>query len=232
VVLARRVEIDCSSTIDPIDLCRSIDSPGRTIFIIQPTAQSAFLGASPEILYQRQGRSIACDALAGTRPIHRKDELLQSEKDLHEFRIVRNRIVDALSDLCQMSPTSSPHTIRSTPQVGHLYSQINAILKDRITDDALLNALHPTPAVGGHPTREALSFIRKREPFERGLYAAPIGWMSRAKAEFAVGIRSCLIQKKRAYLYAGTGIVEGSDPKLEWDETEHKLSEWKRIFHG
>lgn len=231
VVLARRLKLECSTTIDPIALCQSINSANRTIFLIQPTPTSTFIGASPETLYRRQGQAIVCDVLAGTRPIHRIEELLHSEKDLREFKIVQNRIIDALSDLCIKPPTSSMQTIRSTSQVGHLYSQIFGLLNDQATDEILFNALHPTPAVGGHPTQKALSFIAAKEPFARGLYAAPIGWTAPGEAEFAVGIRSCLIQENRAYLYAGTGIVEGSDPELEWEESEHKLAEWKRLFH-
>jgi menaquinone-specific isochorismate synthase len=230
VVLARRFEIDCSQTVDPLALLQSIHSPGQTLFFFQPMPASAFLGASPEMLYQRHQRRIVCDALAGTRPLHAQGELLESEKEMNEFLIVKDRIIDAISPLCKSPPAASPHTIRSARQAAHLYSQISAELSDNVTDEDLLNALHPTPAVAGYPKNEALSFISSAEPFARGLYAAPIGWMSPEAAAFAVGIRSCLIQGSRAYLYAGTGIVKGSDPASEWEESELKLSIFRSIF--
>jgi menaquinone-specific isochorismate synthase len=171
-----------------------------------------------------------CDALAGTRPCHQKEELFTSEKDRREFFIVQKRIIDSLSPHCESMPIASDLTIRSSSQICHFHSQIAGHLKKGVTDEILLDALHPTPAVGGHPSKEALNFLKRHEPFARGLYAAPLGWTGPETADFAVGIRSCLIQNNRAYLYAGTGIVEGSDPLSEWEETEHKLSQWNGIF--
>jgi menaquinone-specific isochorismate synthase len=229
-VLARRVCIDCTSPIDPIALCQSILAVNQTVFLIQPTPASAFLGASPEMLYERRGQTIQCDALAGTRPLHQKQELFTSEKDRREFFIVQKSILDSLAPLCQSIPSASDPAIRTSSHLCHLYSQITGNLKQGMTDEALLDTLHPTPAVGGYPTKEALAFISRNEPFERGLYAAPLGWTSPGMADFTVGIRSCLIRNNRAFLYAGTGIVEGSDPLLEWEESEHKLSQWNGFF--
>lgn len=230
VVLARRVSLFCSSMIDPVSLCRSLQGAGQTVFLFQPTPVSAFLGATPEMLYRRSGRQIVCDALAGTRPIRRQNELPGSEKDIREFSVVQNQILEALSPFCETAPQSDARSIRTTPHLAHLSSQIQATLKDGVTDELLLSALHPTPAVGGHPRQNALSFIEKTEPFARGLYAAPIGWTSALDAEFAVGIRSCLILGSTAHLFAGSGIVAGSDPSAEWDETEHKLSQFINLF--
>ena len=231
VVLARRVMMECRSLIDPIAICQSLAKKDQTVFLFQPTPASAFVGASPERLYRRRGRHIECDALAGTRPLHDNEDLLTCEKERREFMIVQNRIVEILSPLCHSPPIPSPLSLRSTPTVCHLYSQIQGDLKDGVTDDQLLDALHPTPAVGGYPSESALPYLLAAEPFSRGLYAAPIGWKSPDAAEFAVGIRSCLIQANRVYLFAGTGIVEGSDPLNEWKETEHKLSQWTSIFY-
>jgi menaquinone-specific isochorismate synthase len=230
VVLAKRIALHCSSNIDPISLCQSIARSDQTVFLFQPTPASAFLGATPEMLYRRKNRAVECDALAGTRLIERRDELLRSEKDIREFSIVQNHILEALSFLCREMERPTKRCIRTTPRLAHLSSQITGLLKDDVSDEMLIEALHPTPAVGGYPRKAALSFISATEPFARGLYAAPIGWTSDSESEMAVGIRSCLIHRSTAYLFAGTGIVDGSDPEKEWDESEHKLSQFTNLF--
>src|SRR5690606_30300440 len=105
-------------------------------------------------------------------------------------------------------------------------------LKDGVDDRMLLNALHPTPALGGWPKEKASAWQRENEPFVRGLYGAPIGVLSEERAEFAVAIRSALVIDSLARLYACTGIVAGSDPALEWDESEQKLLQWRPLFDG
>ena len=230
IVMARRVTIDCTTPIDSIALCQSLYAVNQTVFFIQPTPTSAFLGATPEMLFERRGQEIRCDALAGTRQLHQTDELFNSKKDLREFLIVQKRIIEALTPLCSSTPTATQPKICPASYICHIYSQIVGNLQHKMLDEALLDLLHPTPAVGGYPSKNALDYLMKSEPFARGLYAAPIGWTSPESADFAVGIRSCLIQSKRAYLYAGTGIVEGSDPLLEWEETKHKLAKWNHFF--
>lgn len=230
VVLARKIELRCPSPIDPIALCRAIEAPGQTVFFLQKAPSSAFLGASPERLYKRTNRRIECDALAGTRAKDRADELLQSEKDIREFHLVKDRILESLSPLCEKKPAASADGLKFTPTLCHLYASIEGHLKDGVRDDDILDALHPTPAVGGWPKDRAVAFLSSRELFARGLYAAPIGWRHADEAEFAVGIRSCLVRNSEAHLYAGTGIVHGSDPELEWEESQQKLSIWNPYF--
>ena len=232
VVIAKRVEVECEGLIDPFALFSAIKKPGQTNFFLQVASHTAFLGSSPERLYKREGRLIECDALAGTRPLRTKEELLTSEKDLREFNIVQERIRGALQPLSQSEVQISPCTIACTPTVGHLHARISAWLKEGIDDRMILDALHPTPALGGWPKEKAAVWQRENEPFVRGLYGAPIGHTSEERAEFAVAIRSCLVVDSRLYLYAGTGIVRGSDPALEWEESEQKLVQWESLFHG
>jgi len=231
VVLAKRVELCCDSQIDALALFSALRRPGQTNFFLQPTAKSAFLGSSPERLYKREGQIIVCDAMAGTRLLNAGNELLQSPKDLREFQIVQERIVEALRPLCLSPPEVSPLSLVHTPTVSHLHTSIRGELQDGVNDSLLLEVLHPTPAVGGWPKNAAREWLATHEPFVRGLYAAPIGYFSEKRSEFAVGIRSCLIQESRAYLYAGTGIVEGSDAHREWEESEQKLMQWRSLFH-
>ena len=114
----------------------------------------------------------------------------------------------------------------------HLYSAVNVLLKEDVTDGSLLDRLHPTPAVGGYPTENALSEISRLEPFDRGWYAAPVGWISADEAEFAVAIRSGLIHDKTLSLYSGAGIVPGSKPEEEWQEIEHKISDFLEVIES
>ncbi len=109
----------------------------------------------------------------------------------------------------------------------HLRSEITATLHESTSPLNVLNALHPTPAVGGTPTRTARAFIREHESFDRGWYAGPVGWMKQDAAEMLVAIRSALVDRDTLTLYSGAGIVEGSDPASEWDEIENKLADFK-----
>lgn len=232
VVIAKRVEIECEAPIDALGLFSALKRRGQTNFFLQPSPKSAFLGSSPERLYKREGRLVECDVLAGTRPLHAKEELLTSEKDLREFKIVEERIAEALTSLSQSPVQISPPSLACTPTVSHLHAKIFAELKKGVDDRTLLDALHPTPALGGWPKEKAALWQRENEPFARGLYGAPIGYIGPDSAEFAVAIRSCLVVDSRAYLYAGTGIVAGSDPALEWEESEQKLIQWRSLIHG
>jgi menaquinone-specific isochorismate synthase len=94
----------------------------------------------------------------------------------------------------------------------------------------VLRALHPTPAVGGYPRGEALEEIQALEPFDRGWYAGPVGWIGAGGAEFAVGIRSGLVRGNRLTLFSGAGIVAGSVPESEWAEIEQKIGDFTRMF--
>lgn len=232
VVLSRREQIDFPHPIDPYSLCQAIHSTQHTVFLFQPTPQSTFLGATPERLYRRKNQEIECDALAGTHLLGCNDELMKSEKDFREFLIVKNRIVETLSPYCKKPLTASLPSIRSSKQLCHLYSNIQGTLKENVSDHFLIPLLHPTPALCGYPKQAAQQFLSQNEPFARGLYGAPLGWMNDQEADFAVGIRSCLIHGSSAYIYAGTGIVDGSDPVQEWKESEHKLMQFNKLIHN
>ena len=112
----------------------------------------------------------------------------------------------------------------------HLVSRVGAGLRDGVTDADLLGALHPTPAVGGYPKEGALEGIRALEPFDRGWYAGPVGWVGADGAEFAVGIRSGLVRGRTLALYSGAGIVAGSRPEEEWAEVEQKIKDFTDAF--
>jgi menaquinone-specific isochorismate synthase len=114
--------------------------------------------------------------------------------------------------------------------VQHMVTRFRGSLKEDVGDDALLTALHPTPAVGGYPVDGALDRIFRLEPHDRGWYAGPVGWIGADKAGFAVAIRSGLVENDRLTVFAGAGIVKGSDPDREWVETGHKMASLLSLF--
>ena len=118
----------------------------------------------------------------------------------------------------------SPARILKLRRLQHLRRDIQARLKPGVYDDQLLATLHPTPAVGGTPRRKALAYIRDHETFCRGWYAGACGLISEDVAEFAVAIRSVLLTPDALRLYAGAGIVAGSQPEAEWQELDDKLA--------
>lgn len=201
-------------------------------FCIQPREDSVFIGATPERLYRRKGKIIYSEAVAGTRPRGSTDEedrrlgrnLLQSEKDYREHIFVRNVIQSVLDKYCQYFNASDEIRLLQQSKVQHLYSRFHGKLKETVSDVDLLNSLHPTPAVGGVPREKALHTIEQLEPFDRGWHAGPVGWIGKDEAEFAVAIRSGLLNGKSLRLFAGAGLVKGSLAQSEWDEMETKIS--------
>ncbi len=195
-VLARVTTFSFEEVLNPWDILRMLLSSTKnaTVFALSMAPGALFLGASPERLYRRSGRTLLTEAIAGTCPLSASDEeLLTSHKDLHEFGIVKEGISAVLSPLTTALSWRSEDSLIKTTAVKHLYNAMSARLKDDISDQHLIEALHPTPAMGGAPREAALKWITITEPFNRGLYAAPIGWMDETSAEFAVGIRSALI---------------------------------------
>ncbi len=207
------------------------DYPGCTVFAAA-RGDRCFLGASPERLVRVHDGEIAVAAVAGSAPRGETDEqdrrfgemLLASAKDRIEHSVVVEALRDALADISTtISGNGSPQllTVRNT---HHLYTPIRATLRDRRCVLDLVERLHPTPAVGGAPKEAALRWIREHEGWDRGWYAGPIGWMNAAgEGEAAVAIRSALVLKAEALLFAGCGIVADSDPDQEYAESGWKL---------
>ena len=111
----------------------------------------------------------------------------------------------------------------------HLHSPAQAHLRPRVGDAEILTALHPTPAVGGAPSENARAEIPRLEPFRRGWYAGPVGWIGEDAAEFAVAIRSGLVRGPTVSVYSGAGIVTGSVPAEEWAEIENKIADFRKV---
>ncbi|MEM6452007.1 MAG: isochorismate synthase, partial [Cyanobacteria bacterium P01_D01_bin.105] len=230
----------------PVDVVRSLqvlrhNHPDCTVFSVGNGRGQSFIGASPERLLrisyceESQGgrRELMTEALAGTASrshepgldIQLGQSLMNSEKERYEHRVVVEFILKQLRSL-GLTPhyTAGPKLLRLL-NLQHLHTPIRATLQDgSVQPLEILANLHPTPAVAGLPRQLACTLIREYETFERGLYTAPIGWIDTdGNSEFIVGIRSALINGCKARLYAGAGIVSGSEPKKELAEIRLKL---------
>jgi menaquinone-specific isochorismate synthase len=240
VVLARRAEFGFCRDLDPTLLLESLKAatPGCFHFYAEPEDGIAFLGASPERLFRREGRAVESEAVAGTRPRGvssaedegLRDDLLHSAKDRSEHTYVSKGLREALEPLCEELEIEDCVSEMMLARGRHLRSKVSGTLRDGVTDAALLAAMHPTPAVGGHPRSEALEHIHALEPFDRGWYAGPVGWIGAEDSEFAVGIRSGLVRGRTLALFSGAGIVAGSVPDEEWAEIEQKIGDFTGMF--
>ncbi len=207
-----------------------ISSKNSTVFALQKTEHSLFLGASPEMLYERKGQLIKTESIAGTR---KKTDLTcnlqESKKDNKEFSYVKNFLSHTLCTLCERFSHDPLDSLVETSHLKHLYNRFEGTLKPGISDLDLISSLHPTPAVGGFPQKTGVTKISSLEPFDRGLYAGALGWISPEEASFAVAIRSALVVNGLLHAFAGTGIVKGSEPQKEWNELNDKISHWGHV---
>ena len=240
VVLSRDILLDADRAIDAWELLRLIHdrNPHGLRFCLDFGGDSIFLGASPERLVSLRGTSIACDCLAGTIARGRTPEaesanaarLLASEKDAREHRIVLEEILAAIGPHVKRVESAGGPRIMTLPEVLHLWSPIRAQLRPGTGLSELVGALHPTPAVGGSPRLTAMDLIHALEQRSRGWYAGLVGWIAQDAADFAVAIRSGIVKGNRLTAFGGAGIVRGSDPHAEWDETARKAASFIHLF--
>ena len=226
LVLAVRQQLHLAQPLDPLQLLAQLRQrqPGSCRFLWQQASGAALVGASPErLLTVRQGQ-LRSDALAGTAPVSTDAELLlQSDKDRREHELVVEAITSVLQE-AGLSPRRPrrPRLARHG-QLLHLHTPITSPLGDQLPL-SIAAALHPTPAVAGLPRRQAMAALRSLEPFERGHYAAPVGWIdSEGDTELRVAIRSGSLQGQRLELTAGAGLVRGSAVERELAEVDLKL---------
>lgn len=234
VVLARAAEAHSEGTIDPIAALAQLDQryPETKRFLIEPVPGHAFFGATPELLARIEGRRVSTDALAGsTRRGATPDEdaalgrdLMADSKERHEHALVVTSIRESLGDLCSELAIEAEPSVRQLRNIQHLHTAIEARLNDGVDALHVVEALHPTPALGGSPRDVALDLIAALEGQPRGWYGAPVGWLdAQGNGEFAVAIRAAVSAGNVARLYAGAGIVGDSRPEAEWQETALKF---------
>jgi isochorismate synthase len=234
VVLARTVEVDAGRELDARLLAhrlRAVEPDAYTFAM--PTNDGVIVGASPELLVSRLGREVRSNPLAGSAPRSGDQEvdranaeaLAASAKDREEHVIVVEAVAETLRPFCVELDWDPEPVLRETPNVWHLSTMFRGILRDPApTALDLVAELHPTPAIAGTPTDVALATIEELEPFDRGRYAGPVGWVdANGDGEWAIAIRCAELRGDHATLYAGAGIVGGSDPEREVAETEPKF---------
>jgi menaquinone-specific isochorismate synthase len=233
VVLAREVTVEAAAAHDPAAIFGALREQFPSCFCFcAGTPEAAFLGASPELLIRRSGAGASTVALAGSTrrssdpavDDHLGEQLLRSDKNRREQRIVAERIVRKLRPHAVWVETATEPEVVKVANIQHLATPILAQLAESHSAVELAGILHPTPAVGGEPWPEAEQTIADLERMDRGWYAGPVGWMDATEdGEFCVALRSALLRDREARLFAGVGVVAGSDPAAELEETEVKL---------
>jgi salicylate biosynthesis isochorismate synthase/menaquinone-specific isochorismate synthase len=233
VVLAREVIVEAASAHDTAALFGAVREQFPSCFCFCcGTPEAAFVGASPELLVRRSGASVSTVALAGSTrrssdpavDDHLGEQLLRSDKNRREQRIVADRIVRALRPHAVWVEAAAEPEIVKVANIQHLATPVIAQLAEPHSAIELAGMLHPTPAVGGEPWGVAEGAIAELEGMDRGWYAAPVGWMDATEdGEFCVALRSALVRDREAHLFAGVGVVAGSEPAAELAETEVKL---------
>lgn len=235
VVLSQAIDFELSQSQNPFDLADTLarKNPHAFSFVIPVEDQAYLLGASPELLISKNQQAVRSNPLAGSRPLSedesinqlRIDELYASEKDLHEHQIVVDSVLENLKPFCENLNVSENPEILKTTTMLHLSTVFDGQLKSKNCNALKLAlSLHPTPAICGSPTHLAKDFILKNEGYDRHYFAGLVGWMdAEGNGEWAVTIRCGLLKEKKIRLYAGAGVVMGSEAELEWNETEAKM---------
>jgi len=233
IVIAHTTDIQSAA---PFEIIQSLNNlrtlhPDCYIFSTSNGQGHNFIGASPERLLSVQNRQLVTDALAGSAPrggnstedLHLANMLLKNRKEKREHKAVSDFMLERLRSI-GIKAQQLPLQLLKLSNIQHLWTPIYAHLPPDIEPLEIIALLHPTPAVAGVSTKVACEKIRHYEKFDRSLYAAPLGWIDfDGNCEFIVGIRSALINGDQARLYAGAGIVSGSNPDKEFDEVQLKL---------
>ncbi|WP_339228611.1 isochorismate synthase [Oceanobacillus sp. FSL K6-2867] len=242
IVLARELRLTFNRQAEISSILNNLlkTQPNSYIFAYE-IGEDCFVGATPERLVKVKKNKLLSTCLAGTAPRGKTKEedmkigeaLLNDEKNRQEHDFVVQMIKHAIKDYCTEVAIPDVPVVRPFKNLQHLYTPVTAQLKEGFTILDIVKQLHPTPALGGSPKAESLAFIRQHELLDRGWYGAPIGWMdSYNNGEFAVAIRSALIQKNEASLFAGCGVVKDSDPQSEYEETKIKLLPMLTVLGG
>jgi menaquinone-specific isochorismate synthase len=233
-VLARTLDVTLDEGVPAVDLTETLwaRNPGTHLFLFEPSAGRTLVGAAPEALATVRAGVFHATAVAGSVGVgeaaaERKilaAHLLSSEKDRAEHRLVVEDMVHRLASVAtDIRASSDPHVL-SLARIQHLEIEIRArVPADRHVLD-MVAALHPTPAVCGVPRDAALELLRSEEPFDRGWYSGPVGWFALdGDGHFVPALRTAVGDGRHWRLFAGAGLVQGSDAQGEWDETAIKF---------
>lgn len=241
LVLARQLVLDFDRSVPVAPMLASLldQDPVGAVFGAQVWGRW-FVGRTPECLLHLHGERVDTHGLAGSVPRDpdpvrdaQLSRYLQTDPKLEREHVIVAEVVrHTLQRFFRDVRTDVADTVLRIADIQHRQTRISAA-RPRSTPDLLrlAGALHPTPAVGGFPATPALRCLTAIEPFDRGWYAAPIGWIDAdGGGELAVAIRSATISGASAVVYGGCGIVEGSDPDAEYDETRVKMRQMLRAL--
>jgi isochorismate synthase len=229
-VLARKVDVELTARPTTSEILRRLALQGKPAALF---CSKGWIGASPELLVRTEGGEVEVEVVAGTYPA--EGSLLQStagasedirtdSKELHEHRLVVEHVLERLPSLCAGVVSEVEPSVVRVGRLAHLRTVVRGRLKEGVTSLAVAAALHPTPAVCGSPVGPAYESIRELEPFMRRYYSGLVGWCdSDGRSEWAYVLRCAFIAGRRASVFAGAGIVAGSDPDKETYETEAKM---------
>ena len=228
IVVSRRMELP-GARVDMAALFSALAArhPGAFVYCFSHPQIGRWAGASPELLLLRRGRQLRTMALAGTLPYQGEQLYRWDRKNVEEQALVSVFIKDALEKSGAAAVSVSRPGNQLAGPVVHLCSRIEGRIPDGLDMNALLKNLAPTPALCGYPRREAMEFLRSYEGYSREFYGGYLGELNLAAADTAelyVNIRCLQMTPEGVFLYAGGGIVPGSEPESEWEETVRKLS--------
>lgn len=238
VVLARDLHATAAAPLDVRALLRRLAAryPGCYTF-----SCAGLVGATPELLISREGADARSLVLAGTAPrgaTAAEDAalgagLLASAKDAEEHRYSVDSVRDVLAPLCERLTVDAIPFLLRMADVQHLATAVQGTLTRETSALALAGALHPPAAVCGTPTAAAMELIRELEGMDRGRYTGPVGWVdARGNGEWGIALRCAQIDGSRARLFAGGGIVAGSDPEAELAEAHAKFRPMQYAIEG
>ncbi|WJY27815.1 MULTISPECIES: isochorismate synthase [Sporosarcina] len=242
VVIARSLALQFDEPADHTAVLQSITNEQRDsyLFGIERGSQ-LFFGATPERLVEiKDGRAYsACVAGSSRRGTTAEEDrklgeaLLADKKNREEHHYVVEMITRVFDSLCASRTSAAGPKLMKVRDIQHLYTPVEGTLVVESSIFQFIKALHPTPALGGVPTATAMDIIRHEEKLDRGFYAAPVGWTDASgNGEFAVAIRSALLEQDKAWLYAGGGIVADSKADEEYEETWVKFRPMLRALGG
>lgn len=242
IVLARELRLKLSKQAEISVILQQLleTQPNSYVFAFEQ-GSDCFVGATPERLVKIEKNHLLSTGLAGTAPRGTTTEedqmigkrLLQDEKNLKEHEFVVQMIRSGIEKYCTNIEIPDQPVLYPLKNLQHLYTPVQATLQPGASIFDIVAQLHPTPALGGTPTEEALQFIREHEQLDRGWYGAPIGWLdSNDHGEFAVAIRSGLIQGDEASLFAGCGVLKNSNVDTEYEETNIKFLPMLTVLGG
>lgn len=233
IVLAREMRIRLNEKAHiPILLRKLLETQPNSYIFAFEHGDHCFLGATPERLVQVEGENLLSTCLAGTarrgQTVEEDEriaqELLNDQKNRKEHDYVVKMIKESIEPYCENVHIPKEPVVYPLRNLQHLYTPVTAKLKRQFSVFDIIEQLHPTPALGGVPKEKALQFMRDHELLDRGWYGAPIGWLdSNENSEFAVAIRSGLVQKDEISLFAGCGVMRDSTPEMEYEETNMKF---------